>query len=297
MLQEVFVQVWTRADTYNVQLGTPIAWLVRIARNRAIDRLRANAVRIRTTEAAPLPPPVESPERRAAMSEQERAVARALEALPPDQRQLIEQAYFAGLTQSELAERFGLPLGTVKTARTDRHDDVEARSPAHRGWRAEIRAGMSIDFRRIGIPARRIGGADAEAPRPEVRERLMATIRADEPCCAGRLCLQLRGERRLGPAPRPGHPHAGPCDESHGRLRDHPARREARHPFSRALPLPPEECYVVSGSVYTYGRRMGPGDFLHADGGTDHGELWTDEGAQVLLVVPPEDYMPDPRPK
>ena len=54
-----------------------------------------------------------------------------------------------------------------------------------------------------------------------------------------------------------------------------------------------EECYVLSGSVYTLGRRLGPGDFLHADAGTDHGELWTDEGAQVLLVVPPEDYMPD----
>jgi quercetin dioxygenase-like cupin family protein len=54
-----------------------------------------------------------------------------------------------------------------------------------------------------------------------------------------------------------------------------------------------EECYVLSGSVFTLGRRLGPGDFLHADGGTDHGELWTDEGAQVLLVVPPEDYMPD----
>ncbi|MEP7307709.1 MAG: sigma-70 family RNA polymerase sigma factor [Acidobacteriota bacterium] len=115
LLQEVFVQVWTRADTYNVQLGTPIAWLVRIARNRAIDRLRANTVRTRTVEATPLPPPVETPEARAAMSEQQRAVARALEALPPDQRQLIEHAYFAGLTQSELATRFGLPLGTVKT--------------------------------------------------------------------------------------------------------------------------------------------------------------------------------------
>jgi RNA polymerase sigma-70 factor, ECF subfamily len=115
LLQEVFVQVWTRADTYNVQLGTPIAWLVRIARNRAIDRLRANTVRTRTVEATPLPPPVQTPEARAAMTEQERAVARALEALPPDQRQLIECAYFVGLTQSELAERFGLPLGTVKT--------------------------------------------------------------------------------------------------------------------------------------------------------------------------------------
>ena len=39
---------------------------------------------------------------------------------------------------------------------------------------------------------------------------------------------------------------------------------------------------------------MGPGDFLHADAGTDHGELWTDVGAQVLLVVPPEDDLPNP---
>jgi RNA polymerase sigma-70 factor (ECF subfamily) len=115
VLQEVFVQVWTRADTYNVELGVPAAWLVRIARNRAIDRLRSNAVRIRTAESSPLPPPVETPEARAAMSEQQRAVARALEALPRDQRDLIEQAYFQGLTQSELAERFKLPLGTVKT--------------------------------------------------------------------------------------------------------------------------------------------------------------------------------------
>jgi RNA polymerase sigma-70 factor (ECF subfamily) len=52
---------------------------------------------------------------RAALSEQQRAVACALESLPPDQRVLIEQAYFLGLTQSELAERFNLPLGTVKT--------------------------------------------------------------------------------------------------------------------------------------------------------------------------------------
>jgi quercetin dioxygenase-like cupin family protein len=52
-----------------------------------------------------------------------------------------------------------------------------------------------------------------------------------------------------------------------------------------------EECYVISGSIVTLGRRLGPGDFVHADAGTEHGELWTDEGAQVLLVVPPEDYM------
>jgi RNA polymerase sigma-70 factor (ECF subfamily) len=115
VLQEVFVQVWTRADTYHVELGAPVAWLVRIARNRAIDQIRANSVRARTVEASPLPPPVETPEARAVMSEQQRAVARALDTLPSEQRELIEHAYFQGLTQSELAERFHLPLGTVKT--------------------------------------------------------------------------------------------------------------------------------------------------------------------------------------
>ena len=116
VLQEVFVLVWTRAETYDVTLGSPVAWLVRIARNRAIDRLRANSVRLRAVESTPLlPVPDTDPESHALLSEQQRAVAVALEALPCEQRMLIEQAYFLGLTQSELAERHQLPLGTVKT--------------------------------------------------------------------------------------------------------------------------------------------------------------------------------------
>lgn len=55
-----------------------------------------------------------------------------------------------------------------------------------------------------------------------------------------------------------------------------------------------EECYVLSGTVYTCGRKMSAGDFLHADAGTDHGELYTPDGCQVLLVVPPEDELPAP---
>ena len=115
VLQEVFVQAWTRADTYNVTLGSPAGWLVRIARNRAIDRLRSNAVRARIVDAAPLPEPVESPEARLAADDRRRAAAQALDVLPAEQRELIEQAYFLGLTQSELSARFKLPLGTVKT--------------------------------------------------------------------------------------------------------------------------------------------------------------------------------------
>jgi quercetin dioxygenase-like cupin family protein len=52
-----------------------------------------------------------------------------------------------------------------------------------------------------------------------------------------------------------------------------------------------EECYVVSGSLYTCDRRMTPGDFLHADANTEHGELWTEEGCRVILVTPPEEFM------
>jgi RNA polymerase sigma-70 factor (ECF subfamily) len=115
VLQEVFVLVWTRAETYNVALGSPAAWLVRVARNRAIDRLRSNAVRLRAVEAAPLPEAAASPEARAAETERQQVVKRALDALPAEQRVLIEQAYFLGRTQSELADRFQLPLGTVKT--------------------------------------------------------------------------------------------------------------------------------------------------------------------------------------
>jgi anti-sigma factor ChrR (cupin superfamily) len=53
-----------------------------------------------------------------------------------------------------------------------------------------------------------------------------------------------------------------------------------------------EECYVVSGSLFTCGRRLTAGDFVHADAGTDHGELWTEEGCQVILVAPPEEHLP-----
>jgi RNA polymerase sigma-70 factor (ECF subfamily) len=112
VLQEVFIQAWTRAATYQVNLGAPVGWLIGIARNRAIDRLRARARRSDVIEAAA---PADATADLAAAGAQQLDVRRALALLPPDQRDLIEQAYFLGFTHSELANRLGLPLGTVKT--------------------------------------------------------------------------------------------------------------------------------------------------------------------------------------
>src|SRR5688500_11358994 len=67
-----------------------------------------------------------------------------------------------------------------------------------------------------------------------------------------------------------------------------PGTRFPAHHHSAA-----EECYVLSGSLYTCDRRLSAGDFVHADADTDHGELWTEEGCRVLLVVAPDDHLPD----
>lgn len=116
VLQEVFVLVWKRVSTYNSALGAPAAWLVGIARNRAIDRFRANAVRRRATDAARVElERNDAPAHEVAPGLQQRAIMQALDAIPPEQRELIEEAYFMGFTHSELAERHKLPLGTVKT--------------------------------------------------------------------------------------------------------------------------------------------------------------------------------------
>jgi RNA polymerase sigma-70 factor (ECF subfamily) len=120
ILQEAFVRVWTRAETFDVRLGGPLPWIVRVARNLAIDRLRARRSRaaVETTDgvaAAEPPSDIQSPEGAVLAAERDNVLADALAGLPAEQRQLIEAAFFEGYTHSELARRFDLPLGTVKT--------------------------------------------------------------------------------------------------------------------------------------------------------------------------------------
>jgi RNA polymerase sigma factor (sigma-70 family) len=118
-LQDVFLRIWQRADTYNPVFGTPVAWLVRIARNRAIDRLRrVNASPIAEPVAAAereIAAPSPAPDQAAMAGQQHMAIVGAMSLLQPDERTLIEHAFFEGYTQTELAAKFALPLGTVKT--------------------------------------------------------------------------------------------------------------------------------------------------------------------------------------
>jgi RNA polymerase sigma-70 factor, ECF subfamily len=115
VLQDVFVRVWQRADTFNPMFGTPIAWLVRIARNRAIDRLRARRPVVSDDAVADMASPDPDPHESAALTEQQLLVAAALKRLSPDERVLIEHAFLRGRTHVELATAFNMPLGTVKT--------------------------------------------------------------------------------------------------------------------------------------------------------------------------------------
>jgi RNA polymerase sigma-70 factor, ECF subfamily len=119
VLQEVFLQVWREAPQYDRRRGTPEAWLVMRARTRAIDRLRSMRRRDRTF-GVPLDESVAKQEvsgepNPGVAAEGRGMVHAALGALPAAQRQVIELAFFEGLTQAEIATRLGEPLGTVKT--------------------------------------------------------------------------------------------------------------------------------------------------------------------------------------
>jgi RNA polymerase sigma-70 factor (ECF subfamily) len=118
LVQEVFVQVWRQAQSYSAERGSPEAWIVNIARSRAIDKIRSIRRRERSLVLTDDPSRAESSdnvESSAAESETRLAMNSALANLPEAQRKVLELAYFAGLTQTEIATRLAEPLGTVKT--------------------------------------------------------------------------------------------------------------------------------------------------------------------------------------
>ena len=118
VLQEVFVKIWNNVGRYKPQLGTPMAWMITIARNRAIDHLRhhgrtphASELTDVETQATPDPGPLDI----TMGLEHGRALKRCLDRLEDGQRSSILLAYLDGYTHREIAERLGSPLGTIKS--------------------------------------------------------------------------------------------------------------------------------------------------------------------------------------
>lgn len=120
-LQEVFTQVWENADRFNPERGKPYSFIVTMARNKAIDRTRSKVYKNQQRQDYTINDftmvPVSaknSPFEDTTRTDRANRLRRALKGLSDKERRVIRMAYFGGLTQSEIAERTGIPLGTVK---------------------------------------------------------------------------------------------------------------------------------------------------------------------------------------
>ena len=118
VLLDVYTQAWRQAANYDEERGAPLAWLMTIARSRAIDRLRSakhDQYKESLDSVREISDTDPNPEQATVDSERRRLVCSALAALPAEQREVVELAYYSGLSHSEIALRLDQPLGTVKT--------------------------------------------------------------------------------------------------------------------------------------------------------------------------------------
>jgi RNA polymerase sigma factor (sigma-70 family) len=118
-VQEAFLSLWRHPERYDAGRGSVRAWLMSTVHHRAVDVVRREEAHRRRADVVLAEPPPEDPADRVVealgLPEERAAVRRALEGLSPEQRQVIDLMYFEGLSQSQVAERTGIPLGTVKS--------------------------------------------------------------------------------------------------------------------------------------------------------------------------------------
>lgn len=117
VVQEAFLNIWRQGATYDTRRGTVRTWLLTIVHHRAIDHMRSTRSKSSADtvidDAMPLPGKADTLSEVVQGLEAER-IRQAMASLPPEQRQVIDLAYFAGFTHAEIAQRIGIPLGTVK---------------------------------------------------------------------------------------------------------------------------------------------------------------------------------------
>jgi RNA polymerase sigma-70 factor (ECF subfamily) len=115
-VQEAFLAVWRSADRFLAERAKGSTWILTLVHRRAVDLVRREERRRgEPLERAPEPVSTSTAEDEAALGFERRVVQEALKRLPPEQREALELGYYGGLTQSELAERLGQPLGTIKS--------------------------------------------------------------------------------------------------------------------------------------------------------------------------------------
>ena len=116
--QDIYLQVWRTADSYNPAAGSPLAWLLTLAHRRAVDRVRseqAASQRESRYGSANVDPPSDLVADSVILRDERRQVADCLDSLTDAQREAIRLAYYEGLSQSEIAAKLSVPLGTIKT--------------------------------------------------------------------------------------------------------------------------------------------------------------------------------------
>lgn len=116
LVQEAMIAVWTKAALYEPSKGSVTTWVFTIARNLRIDRIRRD-VHMPTTELGDYDEPSEAPEGEELLGrkQEDGLVARALQAIPEEQRQILVLSFVEEMPQSEIATRLSIPLGTVKS--------------------------------------------------------------------------------------------------------------------------------------------------------------------------------------
>ncbi len=113
-LQDAFVRIWQKIHTYDESKGRLFTWMLNVARNIAIDKLRANTSR-KAELTSSLSPNIASKGPSTTLQIDHIGIREIVDGLPPDQKMVIELIYFQGYTQAEVAEEFEIPLGTVKS--------------------------------------------------------------------------------------------------------------------------------------------------------------------------------------
>jgi len=115
-LQDSYIKIWSKADQYHTNGMSPMTWLITIARNTSIDRLRSNRSQAKASSELPeLVEPADDPEAHSIVMHENKRINDCLETLESEKAEAVCEAYLHGYSYAELASRYNIPINTVRT--------------------------------------------------------------------------------------------------------------------------------------------------------------------------------------